>query len=77
MDVNPGSKAIDIPLLSLKPNTAETLKVKCRTIVDQEPGEYIFKITLKSTVEGDELEGSAEFTGDRKTGRQAGAGCVY
>ncbi|MCK5567537.1 MAG: hypothetical protein KAI62_06455 [Actinomycetia bacterium] len=63
MDINPGTKAIDIALLELKPGTAETLKIKCRPIVDQEPGEYLFKITLKSTVEGDELEGSVEFTG--------------
>ncbi|TET50750.1 MAG: hypothetical protein E3J58_03095 [Actinomycetota bacterium] len=63
MDINPGTKAIDIALLELKPGAAETLKIKCRPIVDQEPGEYLFKITLKSTVEGDELEGSVEFTG--------------
>jgi len=63
MDINPGTKAIDIALLELKPDTAETLKIKCRPIVDQEPGEYLFKIILKSTVEGDELEGSVEFTG--------------
>ncbi len=63
MDINPGTQAIDIALLELKPGTAETLKIKCRPIVEQEPGEYLFKITLKSTVEGDELEGSVEFTG--------------
>ncbi len=63
MDINPGTQAIDIALLELKPGTAETLKIKCMPIVEQEPGEYLFKITLKSTVEGDELEGSVEFTG--------------
>lgn len=63
MDVNPGTQAINIPIVRLKPNSAETLKVKCSPLVDQEPGEYVFKIILKSTVEGDELEGSAEFTG--------------
>lgn len=63
MDINPGTQAIDIALLELKPGTAETLKIKCRPIVEQEPGEYLFKIILKSTVEGDKLEGSVEFTG--------------
>jgi uncharacterized membrane protein len=63
MDVNPGSKTIDIPVIKLGPGTAQTLKVKCRPLVDQEPGEYEFKITLKSTLEGDELQGSAGFTG--------------
>jgi uncharacterized membrane protein len=63
MDVNPGTQAIDVPLILLRPGSPETLKVKCETLVDQEPGEYMFKITLVSAVEGDELEGSAEFTG--------------
>ena len=62
MEINPGSKAIDIALLELKPGAAETLKIKCRPIVGQEPGEYLFKIILKSTVEDDKLEGSIEFT---------------
>ena len=63
MEVNPFTPAIDIPALKLKPNSEETLKIKCETIIDQEPGDYVFKIILKSAVEGDELEGSAEFTG--------------
>lgn len=63
MEVNPGSETINIPKLMLQPNSAQTLKVKCTTLVDQEPGEYVFKITLKPDVEEDELEGSVEFTG--------------
>jgi uncharacterized membrane protein len=63
MDVNPSGKTINIPVLKLKPNSTAPLKVICEAIIDQEPGDYVFKITLKSTVEGDELEGSAEFTG--------------
>lgn len=63
MDINPGSGAIDIPRIRLNPGAPETLKIKCRPMVEKEPGEYIFKITLKSTEEGDVLEGSAEFTG--------------
>ncbi len=65
MDVSPGSDAaIDIPLIMFKPNAPVILKIKCRPMVKKEPGEYIFKITLKSVAEeGDVLEGSAEFTG--------------
>jgi len=63
MDVNPGTNAIDVPVILLRPNTVETLKIRCKTLIDQEPGEYMFKITLVSAMEGDELEGSAEFTG--------------
>ncbi|MCD4669911.1 MAG: hypothetical protein K8S14_05650 [Actinomycetia bacterium] len=63
MDINPGSSAINIPLLRLNPGAAEVLKIKCRPMVEQEPGEYIFKVILKSAEEGDMLEGSAEFTG--------------
>jgi uncharacterized membrane protein len=65
MDISPGSNAaIDIPLIMFKPNAPVTLKIKCRPMVEKEPGEYVFKITLKSVAEeGDVLEGSAEFTG--------------
>ena len=65
MDVNPGASAgLDIPLLLIKPNTPVTLKVKCSPMVEKEPGEYTFIVTLRSVVEeGDVLEGSAEFTG--------------
>jgi len=65
MDISPGvNAALDIPLMMFKPNAPVILKIKCRPMVEKEPGEYIFKITLKSVVEeGDVLEGSAEFTG--------------
>lgn len=64
MDISPGSNAaIDIALISLKPGSPATLKIKCQTMVEKEPGEYIFKITLQSVEEEDVLEGSAEFTG--------------
>jgi len=65
MDISPGANAaLDIPLVMFKPNAPVILKIKCRPMVEKEPGEYIFKITLKSVVEeGDVLEGSAEFTG--------------
>jgi uncharacterized membrane protein len=63
MEVNPGSKAINIPLIKLKPESAETLKLKYSPMVDQKPGDYIFKLILRSTEEGDDLQGSAEFTG--------------
>ena len=53
--INPGTQAINIPIVRLRPKAPETLKVKCTPLVDQEPGEYVFKIILRSTVDGDEL----------------------
>jgi len=63
MDINPGSKSIDIPVIKLKPNSAVTLKIICKPLTEQEPGEYAFKISLKSAEEEDMLEDSVEFTG--------------
>jgi uncharacterized membrane protein len=63
IEINPSNKTIDVPIVRLKPKSPETLNLKCSPLVDQEPGEYTFKIILRSTLEGDELEGSAEFTG--------------
>jgi hypothetical protein len=63
MEVNPGSKAINIPLIKLKPESPETLKLKCSPLVDQKPGDFIFKLILRSAEVGDDLQGSAEFTG--------------
>ena|GEM_PF-1368214 len=61
--VNPSTQEIDIPIVRLRPGSPTTLKVKCSPLVDKGPGEYIFRIILKSAAEGDELEGSAEFLG--------------
>ncbi len=62
MEINPGAKSIDIPVIKLKPGAAATLKIICKPVIEQEPGEYTFKISLKSAEEEDLLEGAAEFT---------------
>jgi len=61
MEINPGSKSIDIPLIKIKPDASVALKIICKPVIKQEPGEYTFKVTLKSAEE-DILEGTAEFT---------------
>ena len=59
--VNPGSLRVDVPTLKLKPGKKESLTIICRPLIEQEPGEYIFKLTLKSTEEGEPLQESVEF----------------
>ncbi|MES0341241.1 MAG: NEW3 domain-containing protein [Candidatus Humimicrobiaceae bacterium] len=59
--VNPGSLKVDVPLLKLKPGKKESLTIICRPLIEQEPGEYVFKLTLKSAEEGKLLQESVEF----------------
>lgn len=59
--INPGSLRVDVPTLKLKPGKKESLTIICRPLIEQEPGEYIFKLTLKSTEEGEPLQESVEF----------------
>ena len=59
--VNPGSLRVDVPLLKLKPGKKESLTIICRPLIKQEPGEYVFKLTLKSAEEGKLLQESVEF----------------
>lgn len=59
--VNPGSLKVDVPVLKLKPDKKESLTIICRPLIMQEPGEYIFKLTLKSVEEGEPLQESIEF----------------
>ena len=59
--VNPGSLSVDVPVLKLKPGKRESLTIICRPLIKQEPGEYIFKLALKSTEEGKQLQESVEF----------------
>ena len=59
--VNPGSLGVDVPLLKLKPGKKESLTIICRPLIKQEPGEYVFKLTLKSAEEGKLLQESVEF----------------
>jgi len=48
--------------INLKFNSRESLRLMAIPRVQQKPGEYDFKVTFKSAVEGDTLEGSIEFT---------------
>ena len=59
--VNPGNLSVDVPVLKLKPGKKESLTIICRPLIKQEPGEYIFKLALKSTEEGKQLQESVEF----------------
>ena len=59
--VNPGSLTVDVPVLKLKPGKKDSLTIICRPIVKQDPGEYLFKLTLKSIKEGKLLQESIEF----------------
>jgi len=59
--VSPGSPSVDVPGLKLKPGKKESLTIICSPLVKQDPGEYIFSLTLKSTEEGKQLEESVEF----------------
>jgi phage gpG-like protein len=54
-------KETEITAVKLKNATAENLRVITGPLIDMEPGEYDIKVTLKSSIEGDELESSAEF----------------
>ena len=59
--VNPGNLSVDVPVLKLKPGNKESLTIICKPLIKQEPGEYIFKLALKSTEEGKQLQESVEF----------------
>lgn len=48
--------------INLKADSSESLKLLAVPRIKQEPGEYDFKVTFKSYVEGDTLEGSIELT---------------
>lgn len=55
-------KETEITAVKLKNATAENLRVVAVPLVKLEPGEYPISVTLKSSVEDDTLEGTAEFT---------------
>jgi len=59
--VSPGSLSVDVPGLKLKPGKQDSLTIICSPLVKQDPGEYIFNLTLKSTEEGKQLQESVEF----------------
>ena len=61
IQVNPSSKNVDIPIILLKPDKTESLTIICRPRIQQDPGEYSFKLTLRSTSEEKVLEKSIDF----------------
>ena len=58
--VVPGYENTEISAVKLKPGKAESLKVISKPLVKQDPGEYDIKVIIKSSVEGEELEATAE-----------------
>jgi len=56
------SGSTEAPAINLKFNSTESLRLMAIPLITQQPGEYDFKVTFKSAVEGDTLEGSIEFT---------------
>jgi len=54
-------KETEITAVKLKNATEENLRVVAIPLVQVEPGEYDIKVTIKSNIEDDPLEGSAEF----------------
>jgi uncharacterized membrane protein len=56
------SGSTEAPAINLKFNSGESLSLMAIPLVKQQPGEYDLKVTFKSAVEGDTLEGSIDFT---------------
>jgi uncharacterized membrane protein len=56
------SGSTEAPAINLKFNSGESLNLMAIPLVKQQPGEYDMKVTFKSAVESDTLEGSIEFT---------------
>ncbi len=54
-------KEVEIVAVKLTSAKSETLRVVATPLVDINPGEYVITATLKSTIEDDPLEGTAEF----------------
>jgi uncharacterized membrane protein len=55
-------KEIEVTAVKLKTATEENLRVVAVPLVDMDPGEYDIKVTIKSSIEDDPLEGAVEFT---------------
>ncbi len=53
-------KEVEITAVKLKNATEESLRVVALPLIDMEPGEFDIKVTIKSTIEDDPLEGSTE-----------------
>ena len=54
-------KETEITAVKLKNATEENLRVVAIPLIDMDPGEFDIKITIKSSIEDDPLEGSVEF----------------
>jgi len=54
-------KETEITAVKLKNATEENLRVVAVPLIDMDPGEFDIKVTIKSSVEDDPLEGSVEF----------------
>jgi len=54
-------KETEITAVKLKNGTEENLRVIAIPLIQVEPGEYDIKVTVKSSIEDDPLEGTAEF----------------
>jgi len=54
-------KETEITAVKLKNATEENLRVVAVPLIDMEPGEFDIKVTIKSSIEDDPLEGSVEF----------------
>ena len=55
-------KETEITAVKLKNGATENLRVVAVPLIKLEPGEYPISVTLKSSIEDDPLEGTAEFT---------------
>lgn len=54
-------KETEITAVKLKDATEENLRVVAVPLIDMDPGEFDIKVTIKSSIEDDPLEGSVEF----------------
>ena len=57
-----GSGTQEIPAIILRSGSRQALILAAVALVKQQPGEYPFKVTFKSAIEGDPLEESIDFT---------------
>jgi len=54
-------KETEITAVKLKNATEENLRVVAVPLIDMDPGEFDIKVTIKSSIEDDPLEGSVQF----------------
>ncbi len=54
-------KEVEITAVKLKNATEESLRIVAIPLIDMDPGEFDIRIIIKSSIEDDPLQGSAEF----------------